>query len=308
MDQEQGDNQDVALTQEEKDQAAFEEAAFEAGFAGQDLPANPTDDKSGSDKAEDNNQGGDGSQTGEQSSGADGGAGGETSANLEQLSNEELRAMLAQQSSQIAGLQEELTKSTRDLYGRFGDINGKLQEFQRKAPAEKADAAPRFTAEKFTRLAEDFPDIAEALAADLSATMEPGESQSSFDERVNTAVAAARIQIKAEIAQETALERMNELRPDWMQVRATPEFTQFKNQLSPADQAKYDNTWKPTELNGFFTRFDAWKADKAKTQQGKDKNTKRLEDNIRPRGTPTDNVPSENDAFEAGFKSARGGT
>ena len=91
---------------------------------------------------------------------------------------------------------------------------------------------------------------------------------------------------------------------DWKTVTQSQDFIGWKETLPPEEKAELDVSWDAEYIGAKLTEFKDWKA---KTQQSKQTNAKRLEAAITPKsGSSGKTVPSETDAFLSGWKSVRG--
>jgi hypothetical protein len=229
------------------------------------------------------------------------------------MSDSQLRALLAK-ASEVDSLKEELVDTRNRIHGRFGEVTAKLNElFKQQQTATPAGG--KFTADKFKRLSQEYPEIAEAMASDLSDTFAAGSTESAvdIDNKLNQVVNFMRSEYDQKLVahdQESETRRMDKYRKTWREDLSTPDFTLFKSQLPQEERQAFDASWDADEINDTFKKYDAWKERSVKkstdlqTQQAA--KTKRLEQAIQPRGTSTDHSPSDADALEAGFQSVRG--
>lgn len=229
------------------------------------------------------------------------------------MSTEQLRALLAK-ASEVDSLKEELIDTRNRIHGRFGEVTAKLNELL-KQQQTVTPAGAKFTADKFKRLSQEYPEIAEAMASDLSETFATGstESAADIDTKLNQVVNFMRSEYEQKLVahiQESETRRMNKYRPKWKEDLSTPDFTLFKSQLPQEERQSFEASWDADEIHGVFKKYDEWKDKSAKkatdmqTQQAA--KTKRLEQAIQPRGQSTDHSPSDEAALEAGFNAVRG--
>ena len=214
------------------------------------------------------------------------------------LTEDHIKTLLAK-ASKVDALEQELI-STRDrLFGRYGEVQRTLQEMkQAQAPSNGGAKLPAIN---LKRLSAEYPEIAEILAEDLSSAFPASTATEapSIDDVMNAV--DKRIELRA----------MNAMRKDWRDVIKTDDFTLFKSQLPVAEQEQFEDSWDANYINDVITKYDAWKEGATKqasasTQKTTEKQN-RLERAIQPRGTTTTNRSlSEEDEFEAGFKSVRG--
>lgn len=228
------------------------------------------------------------------------------------LSAEHLRGLLAK-ASKVDALESELIDTRNRFHGRFGEVTAKLNELL-KQQKTITPAGAKFTADKFKRLSQEYPEIAEAMASDLSETFATGstEDAADLDQKINNAVNHALFvneQERITRYKKSETLRMNQFRNGWWEEKDAPDFTLFKSQLPPEERQSFDSSWDADEIHGVFKKYDEWKDRSAKkltdTQTQQAAKTKRLEQAIQPRGQSTDHSPSDADAFEAGFNARR---
>lgn len=217
----------------------------------------------------------------------------------------ELRALLAK-AAEVDALKEELIDTRNRIHGRFGEVTAKLNELLKQN--QTAPAGAKFTAEKFKRLSKEYPEIAEAIAGDLSETFAATPEPVDIDNKLNQAVNFMRSEYEQRLAafeQDSETRRMDKYRKTWREDLATPDFSLFKSQLPPEERQSFDASWDADEINGVFKKYDAWKDGLVKKKTDQADKKKRLEQAIQPRGQTTDHTPSDEDAFEAGFNARR---
>lgn len=228
------------------------------------------------------------------------------------MSTGQIRELLAK-ASEVDSLKEELVDTRNRFHGRFGEVNAKLNELLKQQQAV-TPAGAKFTADKFKRLSQEYPEIAEAIAGDLSDNFSAGAGESAIDidAKLNQAVSyAVNASEQKMIAREQDKEtlRMNKYRKTWREDMGTSDFTLFKSQLPQQERQTFDASWDADEINDTFKKYDAWKEQSVKksTAQQEQQAAKktRLEQAIQPRGQSTDHSPSDADAFEAGFNARR---
>jgi len=299
--EEQNQEETAELTPEQAAQEeAHAEAAFEAGFTGEELPANPDESESRQDESSNHPD--------------DNGASEEAAAEEEAkilagYSESELKSLL-EKANKFDELSEKLTTAEDRMAGRYGEIQRTIKELQEKEGS--TGKGIKLTAEMLQRTSEEYPELAELIAEDLSEALGSSElPDDDFDARLKPHVD----ELSSEFDRRLEARLLSHYRPNWIDEQKTDEFSQFKSQLSPKELETYETSWNADEINGYFKKFDEWKEQQAeKSQQADDENkasksekSNRLAAAMVPRGAPaTDHAPSDDDAFEAGFKTVRG--
>lgn len=219
------------------------------------------------------------------------------------LTEEQLQGMLAK-ISEVDALRSEL-HSTRDgLFGKFGELNRTVKE------AKKAPATVKFSADQFKKLGQEYPELAQSLAEDLSGLWPTvDETEIAREDKTINAPAdpeALRQEFDLKLERSVAKITMDFKRPGWLEDIQSQEFSNFKGEMSPADRSEFDASWDPTYVAGTLEKFDKWKEKNNSTLEKNTQISDRLKNNIQPRGTTPDHTPSDVDAFSAGFRAVRG--
>lgn len=191
---------------------------------------------------------------------------------------------------------ERLRGQESKLFGTLGDLKSKFEK------AAQPGQPVKLTAEKFERLSKEYPELAEAIAEDLSKVQMPTGQSFTHDEverivqeRTNEVVEKAKTSLRVEIAH-----------PDWEAVVGSDEFKDWAvSTQGPEKVEAFRLSWDHKLINGFLSDFKTWKA---KATQDATKRETRVTRAITPRGVAAPAAPTLSDdaAFEAGFKSVRG--
>lgn len=207
------------------------------------------------------------------------------------LTEDELKQALAK-ANKFDALSEQLAQETRKIYGKFGEIQGEMK---------KLTSGKKISKESLKRLSENYPDIAEDLAADLE-DLGPGDNSQMFEERLAKARGEMSQELQKALAERDV--RMLEVaKPNWKETIAKPEWDIWLGTL-PADERKaVESSPDPVVAIKALTDHEKW--------LGRSKDTKkqdRLSRAITPQGQapePPEKTTSDAAAFEAGRKAAR---
>jgi len=310
-------DQNTGSDAEKQISEAEAQAQFEAGFTGKPIeePAK-TEPNDGADAGKTGDQGEKPANAGDGAQGNAAPGAGDTSdarSAVAGLSDEQLRGLLAK-ASKVDQIEADFKQTTDRLFGKIGELNRTLQE-RTQAEAAAKPAAPAFDPKQaFSQLYEEYPDLADSITAGITAAMGVKDGKS-VDDKINEAVAAATSQVTSTVNDSVnagvAEGVMNFLRPGWRDEMETPDFALFKSQMPEEALKEFSMSWDPHAINSHFDAFDEWKAKtsgKPKLASGEkpDNKQERLRQAAQPRGTGSDMLPSENDAFEAGFNGVRG--
>lgn len=210
-------------------------------------------------------------------------------------------------------LETRLNDEIRNLHGKFGDLNGRLQKLQPSQTQRKVEAAA------LKRLSQEFgPELAEAIAADLSeilsaapapATEEkPNANPTSGTDTTTAEDVQKRIDIAvAQVRGATEKRLLTVLHHDYEAIAKKPEFGEFMQSLPEADRNRYMHSDDAFVAAEAFTKFKAWKP--ATAQKTTTTKQARLENAITPTGdgSPPAATLDDEAAFVAGYKEARSG-
>lgn len=210
------------------------------------------------------------------------------------VNEQQLLAMLAKL-PKIDEVEQMTAAEIRKLHGKFGEVNRALQEL-RSSGTQHA----RLNVSNLKRVAENYPELAEMLAEDLS---ESGASASQVDvdalvnQRVNERLQADREEMdrKMQVSLLTIQHR------DWMKLKDSAEFGVWAQTLPQEEQQQLAETWDATYLGDKFTEFKEWLG---KRTQGADQRKERLQRAVAPKGgapVVKPGVMTEEDGFAAAF-------
>lgn len=225
---------------------------------------------------------------------------------------------LQQQINSLSHVPEDVRKA----HGTIGELKRTQQELRQLLDSVKqtgGQGGVALTQVQFKRLAEQFPEVASLLSADLNeATGTPAHTEAAPDvlgaDKVKEMVDAAVASVKAENqtqAQKAERKLLGLMHSDWESVVSAPEFKTWIDGRPERDE--FNNSWDSEYIAKVLNSYkaDAKAAAEAKAKadadaqqsQGKPTNKKRLEAALTPAGNPTSGAPqlSENDLFRAGF-------
>jgi hypothetical protein len=233
------------------------------------------------------------------------------------LTKAEVEALRAAAAT-IPQLQEELRRTRDTTAGKIGSIQQEL-----KAIAARAADGQKSAQVQLKRIKSEFPELGQMLEEDLNEATAAREVATPPD---NAGDAAPAPQQQSEPADPFADPRVQQeirtreraivdaVHPDWRELKATPEFSEWRNQLPQAARDLLASSWDANVLVDAFKDFKAWRdtrAQQATAQAEANKQRgKRLENAIpATKGAPTGiNAVDDDAAFEAGFKAVRTGS
>lgn len=197
----------------------------------------------------------------------------------------------------------------RNVEGHVGGINSQLKQIASKpvpqAPAASDTPAPQgMTGEKWKRLQEDFPEVADALAEQLQQVRQPGAQPGVSLQDVETRIEQARREVQYELIEER--------HPSWQSALQSPDGQAWLQTLSPSEQSDFLNTERANVVNSYLDRFKAHREQVSAAMQTRQSRERIARDAVAPTGGAKAggarrNEPTEDDAFLAGFRQVRGG-
>lgn len=209
------------------------------------------------------------------------------------LTEEELKQALVK-ANKYDTLAAQLTHETGKIYGKFGEIQSKLNQLA---------GGKKISKEDLKRVTESWgPEFAEDLAADLAALSVGGEAPD---------MAAVLEGMNQEFA--TQLEAVNikmltMAKPKWKETIASPDWDLFLGTLPLEKKQEIEATVDPTVAMQALNAFDEWAGRGSKKEDKKEEKNKRLLRAVTPRGNAPE-LPeksmSDDAAFEAGRTLAR---
>ena len=203
---------------------------------------------------------------------------------------------LLQKAAEVDRLREAQAKA----FGALGSLKQSIDAL-RNQPRPSATAV-KLTKEKLARLGQAFPEMAEMLAEDLSGVLtggaEPADTrqyEQLVDQKLSQTMQQQQRQMEAKL--------LTVMHNDWQQVAASEEFKAWTATLPPQDRQQLAETWDAVFIGSKIAEF---KAQANKTAQANQSKQRRLAQAITPKGSPTPPAQTDEDAFFAGFKAARG--
>lgn len=188
---------------------------------------------------------------------------------------------------------DRLRETTAKLSGSLGAMRQAIDNLKN---GPKQAATP-----SFKRLSQLFPEMAKAITEDFAEGGPAAAAAPSVDvDAMVEEKLATRLQQQQQ-AVETKL--LSVMHPDWKAVVPSDEFSKWKASLDPETQQSLDNSWDAEFIGQKLSEFKDWKKQTAASVQSKQR---RLEAAITPKGSPNPPAQTDEDAFYAGFKSARG--
>lgn len=204
---------------------------------------------------------------------------------------EEQWADYTARAAKIDEIKATLDKVSGTAFGKIGGIERTLQQLQGSGVGD-------VSAEDFAKLREEFPDLAEMVVEGLNSALkrapkgapDMSEFEAKFDHRLQAERTA--------IEQGLEIKHLTRQHKDWKTVVASTEFQAF-TQSKPAEwRDQFNSTWDGDFVADAINEFKkAAAAASADTRRG------RIEAAVTPRGTGGHAPASDDDAFNAGFRS-----
>ena len=212
------------------------------------------------------------------------------------LTEDQLKAALAK-ASEV----DDLKGQVRQLFGRLGEYNAKLQQV-----SQTAGQPTKITGDQLKRLHENWGELANDLAEDLSgltlgsnaAPFDPTELRSELEQKFSDEL--------DKIKKDSELKMLKMRHKDWETIRSSDDFALWEQTLPPDERQTLAESWDAMYVADQFDRFKDWRSN---AQSAKQQKQQRLEAAITPKGAPAPapNSINDDDAFFAGFKQVRRG-
>lgn len=211
------------------------------------------------------------------------------------VSAEQLAAML-EKMPKIEELETMTAQELRKVHGKFGEINRALQELQKSVQDRKTG---NISEAKFTRLAEEYPELAQLLSEDLKEIgLSAGGAQAVDPQAVEEKVAAVREDMAKQMQHNLLLIQHK----DYPDVVASSDFKAWMGTLPPEEQEELNASWDAVYLGEKISAFKEWHN---KKQNGSADRRERLHRAVTPQGKAAPPVPglmTEEDGFALAFK------
>ena len=204
------------------------------------------------------------------------------------LTESQLKSIL-ERATRVDAIEDQLRKAN----GKIGELNGTLQEIQRRRPTQHAPAED-LDDEQIAEFESTFPEFGPAVEARArKIAQEVMQSQQAQGQRD-----------PEEISKQVNLAVMNTTHKGWQQTTASDDFKLWIASQPPDVQQTFQTTWDAQELGGIVTAF------KSRQQAASARSTKskqRLEAALTPDGRSSKVVHAvtEQDAMQAGFDAVR---
>jgi len=204
------------------------------------------------------------------------------------LTESQLKSIL-ERATRVDAIEDQLRKAN----GKIGELNGTLQEIQRRRPTQHAPAED-LDDEQIAEFESTFPEFGPAVEARArKIAQEVMKSQQAQGQRD-----------PEEISKQVNLAVMNTTHKGWQQTTASDDFKLWIASQPPDVQQTFQTTWDAQELGGIVTAF------KSRQQAASARSTKskqRLEAALTPDGRSSKVVHAvtEQDAMQAGFDAVR---
>lgn len=210
---------------------------------------------------------------------------------LTKESHQQLLDGVAQIDTIKAALEERFGK----VFGTMGGLQRTLKQIQDATPSGQA---VELSNEDLKELAEDFPELTDKMLTGLNRAMSKLKGTGpAFDEAKMGTLIESRVQ---KIREDSALEVMDLVSAGWRDTVNSPEYREWLA-AQPADyQAKINDTWSPSLMQGSITKFK--EAQAAKPKASANARPDRFAAAVVPRGAGGHSPStSEDDDFLAGF-------
>lgn len=206
------------------------------------------------------------------------------------LTAAQLRETLAKV-GQLDGMNKKFDK----VFGTLGDLQSKMSKQDK--PVTEAQV------KTFTRLSEEYPELAEILSADMKEAM-GGSTQPDINGTVNQRVAEK----MGEITEKFERKIVGMKHEDWEAQVTSPEFALWLQTLPEQERETVVSSPDSEVVIKAVSDFKGWKKTSLSREQKAQTNKQRLESAITPQGRDGEQpvTQTEEQAFAAAFNAVRG--
>lgn len=206
------------------------------------------------------------------------------------------------QAKELLAKVPDLQKQNERLNGKIGELVRTIKQNQAAAAQPGAEGAParKLQADALKRLSADYPEMASALAEDLSDLMPQASDPKQVEDLVQSRVKQALDQRD----QEQAKKGIKRAHSDWESVIVSPDFKLWMQGKPEAEQEEFASTWDHETVADYLTQFKTHRDNLAKQRQ---RSTARLEGAVAPKGdggAATSKLP-DSAGLSAGFRKVR---
>jgi hypothetical protein len=205
--------------------------------------------------------------------------------------------------SAIPELERRLTQQVDRVAGNYGEIKRLLESMQ-KAAATPKGAADFAKSEDADQLEQDFPEIAKGIEARVSkalSNVKTGLTPEQFEQLYQERRAR---EVQEEL--NGRIEILQKNHPDRFEVQKSIHWGMWMESLPPHHREAVKNSQDPYYVSGMLSKFKAYRDQRESEAQ---KNQKRIENAVTPKGVKTGGATSISDdeaaqkAFDEQFKS-----
>lgn len=212
--------------------------------------------------------------------------------------------------AKVSELETKLAQTSDKAFGRIGSLQQTIADLKKSATTGKP-----LSAVQLKRLSAEFPEMASLLAEDLKESSAESEAPAGNGQANALDADAIREQTRQEVAIEYEQQLITARHNDWKDVVNSSEFQQWTAGLRPEAQQLLATTSSSQVFGDAIDAFKSFRAAQAEqaaaaaaaANNAHKQRDKRLDAAVTPNGVPASgSVVDEDEAFLAGFKSARG--
>ncbi len=206
---------------------------------------------------------------------------------------------------------DQLRQENRKAFGKVGELNSRLQQFQERFDDFQKQPASQRTPAKFAKLAEHFPEIAELMEADLqevsgTTTGKTQEQPVDVDKRINE-LFDERV---GKVRDESQIELLTMKHPDWEEIKWSDDFEKWTETLQKDEFKVLMNSKRASDISKFLDTFKDWRKQESERQAAekqKQDRRQRIEAAAAPASAaaPPNSEPSASERFRAGYERIR---
>ena len=172
----------------------------------------------------------------------------------------------AQQLTEQVARITDLEKRLRDEGGRYGSLKQTVEQLQQriatsdtaKEVAESAVNVDELLKELRGESDSGFPELADALKPAFEKLLAAKGNSKSFNPDDIEKLVMARLEAEQSAQTEDGMKQLSELHPDWLEVRAKPEFDEWKASIPERERVRFEKSRDPFYVAEMLDKHKDW--------------------------------------------------
>lgn len=216
----------------------------------------------------------------------------EPKAILAGLTEEQIKQLLVK-----AGEVDDLKAQVRNVFGRFGELNSRIQHLNKVGMSEEDLVKAKGVATQYHEAILD-GDMEKANELYLQSMQLMPRQQVQQQPQIDIGSALT------EQSQKFEAKLLSMKHPDWQQQRQSADFDLWVQTLPEADRQELGNSWDAAYISNKLDEFKSWRSKSTQSGQQTQKKQQRLVNAVTPQGTAhaVPNPVTEEEAMQAAIR------